>query len=210
MKNTDFLVLLLFVFFAVGCSGSNIPDVIDNIQNISFEDKINDMLKNLTSFEAIAEVTYISNKNINQYKINHIATINGYYFIEVIAPEEHSSNVTISNTIAIKQMNKNLNHIVNLDNNDTKERTSLLFTNFVSFFLENENSTIDVDEEFAILTVNTGSQNPYIQTLRLLIDSDLNPISLITYDINNNERILVHYLEFNYNPNIDMNIFEIN
>lgn len=212
MKKIIPIVVLSFVFLT-GCGeDSDIGQIIQERQEASFEESVTSWLSDLSAYQAVANVTYISNKNVNEYVINHVATAEGQYFIEVTRPEHVAGSVTVSNSQYIFQAHRGLNYrldLGNVDENETKERTSLLLTNFAAAFLASDQISITKVEDIATLTVVIDSGNSYINSLSLVVTNDFQPISLTTFDINNNQRIIVEYLEFVSNPNIDTSIFEI-
>lgn len=195
--------MIFFLVFLVGCA-PNIPII--PATKTQYE-QIIEMFTNLHTYKAIATVSYISNKNINQYSTIQIATIDGNYLIEVTDPQNVAGNVTVSGPTGIYQFNRPLNFSLSIGHSDTKERTSILFTNFVYKYLNSNNTSINSSEQFTELTVLTNSQNSYMHSISLIIDNNLNPITLITYDINGEQRIVVNYIEFFYNIEVDTNIF---
>lgn len=203
------LISFVLVFFSVGCT--SVPDIQEHTP--SLYEEIIAMLTELETYKAAAQISYISNRNINQYDTLKAVTAEGHYFIEVTAPEHLAGNITISDTTAIHQFNRSLNKSVYLGAQDTTERTSLLLTNFAYLYLnaaQGQTNAVENDG-ITILTVPLQSQNPYMATLRLTVgindDKELRPISLITYDINDDQRIVVNYLQFYHNIELDMSIF---
>ena len=165
------------------------------------------MLTNMESFKANATVSYISNRNINVYETIQIGKSSGHYLIEVVAPENLAGNITASNTIEIYQFNKNLGLTIYLGQAETKERTSVLITNFIYYYLNLENVSHTENEDMVEFTVVLNYSNPYIYKQTLIVNAHLKPVSLITYDINGEPRIIVEYGEFFHNIPIDVEIF---
>lgn len=203
---------IISIAFLSGCGNNNNNGFIEQHREANFEEKIMSWLSDLYAYQATANITYISNKNINEYVIQHVATASGKYFIEVIEPQHVAGSVTISDSQNIIQVHRGLNHRVELGNaseNETKERTSLLLTNFAQFFLSSTDATITQEDGIATLTVGVDSGNAYIDSISLVITDDFVPISLTTLDVNNDQRIIVEYIDFVSNPELDVSIFEI-
>lgn len=203
---------LLFPIFFISLILTSCTQHIQNSEDIPQKlptqyQKIIDMLQNLTNYKAFANVSYISNKGINNYITTQIATIDGKYFIEVTDPQNVAGNVTVFDGTYIYQFNENLNKKVNLGTYDTIERTSILFTNFINSYISSGVSNATESNGRTTLTINQTPINSYVYTINLTIDENLTPISLITKDINGNERIVVTYTNFFYNISVDEGIF---
>ena len=206
MKNFFKVIMgILMAFFLIGCSVEEIKEL-SPIHIPTAEEKISEMLLELENFTATAVVSYISNKNINQYEISQVATITGSYRIEVITPEKLAGNITLSNGTYIYQLNKRLGVTNSLNTSENRERTVLLLTNFIPYI--SSSATITSEDSTTIIHAYISGDNPYLHSQRLTIQNDnLTPISLITYDINDNARIIVEYIEFFYNVSVDDALF---
>lgn len=200
----------LTAVFLSACAGTT--GLMEAHQEATAEETLITWLTELAAYQATATVTYVSNKNVNHYQISHIATRGGSYLIEVIAPERLAGNVTLSDGEHIFQLHRGLGYKIALgtvDNHETKERTSLLLTNFAEAFLAGEGVVTSIDTGEHQLSVPVSSQHRYIARLQLVMDATLNPISLISYDVHGEQRIVVSYSDFVPNPDIDMSVFNI-
>ena len=199
--------------FLTACGGSDLGEIIEERREASFEEKVVTWLTDLQAYQATASVTYVSNKNVNHYDISHTVTRAGSYLIEVIGPERLAGNVTVSNGQHIFQVHRGLGHKFELGTvyeRETKERTSLLLTNFADAFLDSPQA-IDKqpDTGHHVLGVDVDSQHRYIARLVLVIDGAFNPLSLTSYDCDGEARIVVSYSSFVANPEIDVSVFDI-
>ncbi len=177
-------------------------------------EKVNNMLINLEDYEAIAEVTYISNKNENTYLTRQKAKKSGQYKIEVIGPEDIAGTVTIYDGEVIYQHNPKNSGEVYMATEDTQERSELFLTSFIENYSQSLNSAVAVGsfDEGLVTTLETNikGDNPYISSEQLTIDNEtLKPIKLTIYDEKGTETIIINYKEFLYNKGISNNEFKV-
>ena len=209
------IITLAIMAFTTGLTAcSYLPDTSSlqiSAPKASHYDTIVEMLQNLHTYKASTTVTYISNKSINTYSTTQVATAEGLYRIDVTGPDHAMGNVTTFDGNNIYQLNKNVNKglTIGVASQDTKERTSILFTNFAKLYLSETANTLppQENEKGHHISLQVEYINSYIHTITLHIDNDLNPISLTTKDINGQERIVVTYQEFFYNIGVDKSIF---
>jgi len=211
--------------FLTACG--TVSETIEEHREASFEEKVVAWLTDLQAYQATASVSYISNKNVNHYEISHTVTRGGSYLIEVTGPERLAGNVSVSNGEHIFQLHRGLGHkfeIGTVYEHESRERTSLLLTNFADAFLDGggEQRIVLLGEAQGangtenghgngqhVLSVPVESKHRYIASLALVIDADFNPISLTSLDRDGQERIVVSYSSFVLNPEIDVSVFEI-
>ena len=176
-------------------------------------EKINTQLTEMVTFESEATVRYISNKGENEYTTLQQVKDSGEYRIEVIAPEGMAGNVTVSDGETITQLNKRLNAKVSLGMDDSKERTAILLTNFITNYFSSDNaiqSEPTSEDNVTILEANIHGSHPYISRQELIVDNDtLKPIKLLVYDPNGKERIVVTYNTFEYNIELEDSLFQL-
>ncbi len=191
----------------------NVEEVVENVEENAYE-KVNKMLMELTDYEAIAEVTYKSNKNENTYLTRQKARKTGEYKIEVIGPENVAGTITIYDNEVIYQYNPKNSGEVYMATDDTQERSELFLTSFIENYSKSLNSAVAVGnfEEGKVTTLETtiNGDNPYINNEVLTVDNEtLKPISLIIRDTKGEERIIITYKEFIYNQGISDKEFEV-
>ncbi len=224
MKKIKNLVVILGVIVIVSsCSKVDVNEGVDtSFENVeekverteSTYEKVNKMLMELEDYEAIAEVTYKSNKNENTYLTRQKARKTGEYKIEVIGPENIAGTITIYDKEVIYQYNPKNSGEVYMATNDTQERYELFLTSFIENYSKSLNSAVAVgnfDEgKVTVLETSITGGNPYFNHEVLVVDNEtLKPITLTIFDEKNEERIVITYKEFIYNQGISNNEFKV-
>lgn len=176
--------------------------------------KINNMLVNLKSYKAEANIKYISNKNTIEYKTIQYCKSDGKYRIEIIAPENSAGNITLSDGKSIYQYNLKINGRVSVTHKENMERSEIFLTSFIRNYsksLETSVSVANMDKsKCTVLEATIPGEHPYLSSEKLFIDNKtLKPIELIVYDKDNSERIIVSFEKFEYNIDLKDALFKM-
>ncbi len=174
----------------------------------------NEKYMTLQSYKAKAHVTYISNGKETTFLTSQVANMQGQYRIELIEPENVAGSTTISDGKTIYQFNERVSKDVYISNDETLERIEILLTSFMRNYKQSDNvsvvSNLD-DSLYTMLEAKIGGDHPLISVEKLWINNEtLEPEKLIIYDKNNIETIRIEYIEFEFNPTLDQNIFQVN
>ena len=195
-----------------GCAISPGGDSTEKADASPYE-KIHEALMNMHSFQAEAAVKYISNKNTNEYITLQSARMSGEYRIEVTSPANVAGNITIFDGTKIYQFNPNVSDNITISVRETPERSQVFLTSFMKNYIASSQGSVTVDDfeegRATILEANVPGTHPYMATQKLWVDNEtLKPLQLIIYDADGIERIVITYLSFEYNPELDENIFQ--
>ncbi len=178
------------------------------------EKKLAEKYLDLKTYEADANVTYISKDLKTTFRTIQHANIDGRYRIEVLEPEQVSGSVTVFDGTKIYQFNEKVSKDIYVSTTENSERSEI----FLTAFLRNYNNSDDVavtvgtfnDSLYTVLEANINSEHPLITTEKLWINNETKlPEKLVIYDKNNMETIVVEYTTFEYNKELDENLFTV-
>ena len=200
------IMLAAVMLFATAC-GTNAADgdIYEQIQR---------RLLSLETFSAEATVTYISNQNTHVYETRQFARSTGAYRIEVTGPERVAGNITIFDGRQIAQINEAANAKVILGTQDSPERYEILLTSFIRNYVRSRDVSVTVaaidEQQFTVLEANLPGSHPYLATEKLWVCNDtLLPFKLVIFDTAGEERIIVEYKTFEFNPRLEDSLFFI-
>lgn len=202
--------VIAFVLILSGCG--NPPKTEDEA---TLYEKIQNTLKNLETYEAVASVTYISNNNYHDYRVKQHSKASGEYRVEVLEPENVAGNVTIFDGKVICQYNNNVSGKIAVGTTESSERSEIFLTSFIKNYYADEEvsmavSNMEDDDDITILEAKLPGDNQYLSTEKLLLVNDtLKPKELIIYDDKGKERIVVVFHEIEYNVKLNDNLFSI-
>jgi outer membrane lipoprotein-sorting protein len=177
-------------------------------------ERIHRQLLSMESFMAQATVTYISNHNTHVYETLQHALTTGEYRIEVTAPLNVAGNTTIFDGSVISQFNPRMDGRIAQTTDEAPERLEILLTSFVRNFIRAQDVSVvaaTLDEALTtVLEAPIPGDHPYLATSRLWVSNDtLKPLQLTIYDASGNERVIVVYNAFEFNVEIDDDLFQI-
>lgn len=202
-----FLIIIAVFIFIMGCSENNIS------RSQSTYQKINNMLTNLKSYQANTTIKYISNKNTCEYKISQYCKADKYK-IKITAPANSAGNITLFDGEKICQFNSKLNDRVLISQKDKFERSEIFLTSFIKNYNKSLETSVTVSniskQPFTILEAEIPGEHPFICSEKLFINNQtIKPEKLIIYDHQENERVIVMFDDFTYNPELSDSIFEL-
>lgn len=169
------------------------------MNNKSIDDIVRNVL-NISSYQAEIEVTIISNKTKNQYKLRQEYKNNHAWRQTIIEPKE-LENLTISydgNSITLKNTNLGLNKLYeNYEDYHYIHQNTLWLSSFVSGFTGDSKITENEDE---IMVENQQYRNPYNEKQILYISKkSKQPTKMEIQDTNKNNTIYIKYNEIQLN-----------
>lgn len=178
---------------------------------------IQKQLLEMEGYSCTATLTRISNKGENVYETIQNVKTTGEYKLELISPEAVAGNYTLYDGEKICQYNPKLDEAIVKDVPIDQARNELFLNQFIKNYLQStelQSETIEsneIDESLSIiLEASITGTDPAIQFEKLWIDHEtLLPIRLVLYDNNHEERYIIDYNEFIYNPEFSENLFQI-
>lgn len=209
MKKYYILILMiaLSAMLIKGCAG-NEPTAVD----VSTYEKIIEIFNEMENFKSEATVQYISNKNSNTYRVIMTNKMSGEYRIEVLGPDNSAGNVTIFDGTTIAQFNKRNEGRIFVLAREDMARSEILVTSFIRNYLDSNETSVSAgsfdDSKSTILEVAIPGDHPYLSNAKLWVDNEaLVPVQLIIFDRDGGERVIVTYENFDYNVELEDNIF---
>ncbi|MCL2406478.1 MAG: hypothetical protein FWC95_00970 [Defluviitaleaceae bacterium] len=200
------VTLAIFGIFAACRGGAAAErDVFERIQNA---------LLSMTSYQADATVTYISNRSQHTYHVRQMARSSGEYRIEVTGPERVAGNITINDNRNIVQFNTRAEGHYAVLNQESPERLELFVTSFIRNYLQSQEVTVSVasidNSLVTVLEANIPGEHPYMRTSRLSVSNEsLKPVRLEIFDADGALRVSVEFSNFEYNVNFDDRLFRV-
>lgn len=184
----------------------------NNISNKS-ADEIENLILNIGSYEAKANITIKSNKNQNTYVVKQKYNKEGnLYSQEVLEPsgiagtliQYDGKDLTIKNTnLNVKKIYENYSYI---------ESNILSLASFIEDYKQSESKEIKEENGIVTLQVKLSNNNKYTMEKTLYINKNENKIEKIEIkDTTQNVRIYILYneIEFNNIPKEEVLAFSI-
>ena len=184
----------------------------NNISNKS-ADEIENLILNIGSYEAKANITIKSNKNQNTYVVKQKYNKEGnLYSQEVLEPsgiagtliQYDGKDLTIKNTnLNVKKIYENYSYI---------ESNILSLASFIEDYNQRESKDIQEENGIVTLQVNLSNNNKYTMEKTLYINKNENKIEKMEIkDTTQNVRIYILYneIEFNNIPKEEVLAFSI-
>lgn len=184
----------------------------NNISNKS-ADEIKNLILNIGSYEANANITIKSNKNQNTYVVKQKYNKEGnLYSQEVLEPsgiagtliQYDGKDLTIKNTnLNVKKIYENYSYI---------ESNILSLASFIEDYKQSESKEIKEENGIVILQVKLSNNNKYTMEKTLYINKNENKIEKMEIkDTTQNVRIYILYneIEFNNIPKEEVLAFSI-
>ena len=173
-----------------------------------------DMLKNMDSYTARAEVRYISNKGENVYDTVQTAKKDGRYRIDTLSPEEYKDTSLIYDGKLVWQKAGGKENKIKVTSNSPERALLILYS-----FLENhEKSMSDAtvttsaspNGNTTVLEADIAGGDKVFASEKLWFDENKGvPTRLAIYNAEGKEKIVVNFSEFKYNESIDNGVFSI-
>lgn len=182
------IIVFIIIFF-----------VMDN-KKIEIGNNDNNQILNMNSYKAKIEVTVVSNKNTNKYKMTQEYK-KGEYCVQEVEEPENIRGIRIeysNNTLTLKNTNIDLTNIY--ENYKYMAENNLFLNEFIDDFNNNSNSKQEENENEIILSTDCKTQeNKYQVKKKLIVDKKTNkPKKLEVQDINQNITVYILYNEISY------------
>ena len=196
MKINKLIIFLIFAILIIFL----IIFLTTNNKKVETGNNDNNQILNMNSYEAKIEVTVVSNKNTNKYKMIQQYK-KGEYCIQEVEEPENIRGVRMeysNNTLSLKNSNLNLTNIY--ENYKYIAENNLFLNEFIDDFNNNSNSKREDNNDEIILTTDCRTQeNKYQVKKKLTIDRKTNkPKKLEVQDVNQNITVYILYNEISY------------
>lgn len=176
--------------------------------------KAQKMIANLNSYTTVAEIVVKGNKLIESYVVKQYFMYPNKYRLEAISPDERKGKITIYDGEKLFIYHPLIKQTTILNNIQEVEDMGVFLGNFAKNLFSGEDLNIEIkkDESFEYVVIKTCiiSGNKYRRNQILYIDRKANiPVKMEITDENDEVVVTVYYKEFEYNPDIEDNIFKI-
>lgn len=191
---------MIFIIFFIQKNYKKI-NMGNNISNKTL-DECEEYIYNISSYEAIAEITINSNKNTNKYKVKQKWMDNNESIQEILEPENikgivityKDNNLKIENTnLSLKKIYQNYPYVA---------ENSLFLSDFIIKYKElkkeDDICKIERDGDSVIYTINWNSKYKEIQKLYIEDNTGI-PSKMIIEDKNKNVLVYILYNEIKLN-----------
>lgn len=207
MKKTIILLLvftLAFVFTGCGSTKETLTEM----------EQIQKQLNEMQGYQCNATLKRISNKGETTYDTKQYYKSTGEYRLELTSPDTVAGNYTIFDGKKVLQYNPRVQGKVVKDVPESQQRNELFLGQFLKNYMQSEGVTVDAmaldESQCTVLEAVIPGNDPHLSTEKLWIDNaTLKPVQFIIYDQNEKERYILNYTDFEYNPEFDQTLFQI-
>lgn len=191
---------VIFIMFFLQKNNKKI-NMGNNISNKTL-DECKEYIYNISSYEAIAEITINSNKNTNKYKIKQKWVNNNETIQEIMEPENVKGVVITYKDNNLKIENTTLNLKKIYQDYPYVAENSLFLSDFIMKYKalkdEDYNCKVERDAESVVYTINWNGK--YKKEQKLYIDENTGtPTKMIVEDNNQNVLVYILYNEIKLN-----------
>lgn len=196
MKKSKLILVIICILIII----SIFIFALNNNKKVESGNNDNNQILNMNSYKAQIELTVISNKNTNKYKIIQEYKKDEYCIQEIMEPE-NIRGVKIeysNNTLTLKNTSLNLTNVY--ENYKYIAENNLFLDKFIEDFKNSENSSKEESENDIILSTDCKTkESKYQVKKKLIIDKKTNkPVKLEVQDINQNITAYILYNEISY------------
>ena len=176
--------------------------------------QIHQRLTDLQTYRAKATVEYISNKGSTKYETIQHGRITGEYRIEVTGPDHVAGNITSFDGQHIYQFNTKINGRVTILARETQERSEIFLTSFIRNWQESGATSVTVanmgEGQYTVLEAVIPGNHLYLASQKLWVNNETKlPAKMIIFDQSGTERVIVTFLNFEYNVELDNELFTV-
>ncbi len=191
-------IVSFFLFLLIGCG--------NNEKN---SEKIIDNLKNLDSYSCSVDMKIENDKQVINYKGKQFYDKKYGYRLEL---ENNRVMVYKNNNIFVKDLKNGFKYSTD-KNFDSVFKLSFI-GEYIGLIYTNEKIKVSLkdigNEKYQIIYLDIPGNNKNINKADLYIDIKTEkPKYLNIYDSNNKEKIKIEYSDFNFNPELNKDLFNI-
>ena len=204
LKRTALAMIAAAAAFSVSSCAEADLTVMERIQN---------RLSETESCWCAATLTRISNKGENTYETEQYNKTTGEYRMEITAPENMAGNYTVFDGEKIFQHNARTGETIELEIPGASNGDELFFCSFIRNYMNSEDVAVDTsvsldESRCTVLEAVIPGGNRYTANKKKRNDNEtLKPLKFVIYDADGNERYIITYNEFEYDPEMDDSVF---
>lgn len=198
------LILFILAVIMTGCAGAE-----------NRYPSIQDKLMAMESYYAECTLTYISNKGETKYETRQIVSCDGRYRVETDKPDEYKNNIVMYDGNMVWHYAPNIkDNKISVNSHDKAGRREILIYTFMENYVKSRDTGVETasyDESMCtVLEADIQGENNILAYEKLWVDNESqNPVKLVIYDGENNERIVAQFSKFVYNYNLKDSDFKL-
>jgi len=202
------IIKIIFCLFSVLTLAS-----CSQMSEASLQEKINTALKEMTSYEATGKMIRFDGKRETEYTVKQCWQNDGKYRLEILSPDKFKGNYTVYNSSEVCQYNPSVKDSIIRNVPESTARNQIFVGEFVKNYFNSENVSCAVgnfdESTCTVIEAVIPGGNKYTATEKLWMDNEtIKPMQLVLYDSEGNERYIMEFDSFEYNPEFDQSIFE--
>lgn len=178
-------------------------------------EKIQQTLNSMEGYYCTANLTRFSKDSEKKFGIKQYYKMSGEYRMEMTSPDDVAGNYTVYDGKTVCQYNPRVEGKIIKDVPENKARNELFLGCFIKNYMQSEEVSIAVsktdESRCTVLEAVIPGENKFTSTEKLWIDNEtITPVKLVIYDSEGKEKYVVEYNEFQFNPDFEDGIFNIN
>lgn len=205
MKNKLSIPILIIVLLLAGCSEKTDEEIFYDAQK---------KIVSIETYICTADITIYGNKSPQEYTVKQWFKAPDKCRIEIQGPDSIKGKTTIYNGKRAWISNPQIGQEWLMEKFSTSMEQKMFLGYFINNFLNTENPTIKrksiKDKDYIIMETEIPGNHPYFNKEKLWFDvKKYYPYRLKVFDVEDNPRIDVKFLNFSYNESIDDKVFNI-
>lgn len=205
MKNKLSIPILIIVLLLAGCSEKTDEEIFYDAQK---------KIVSIETYICTADITVYGNKSPQEYTVKQWFKAPDKCRIEIQGPDRIKGKTTIYNGKRAWISNPQIGQEWLMEKFSASMEQKMFLGYFINNFLNTENPTIKrksiKDKDYIIMETEIPGNHPYFNKEKLWFDvKEYYPYRLKVFDVEDNPRIDVKFLNFSYNESIDDKVFNI-
>lgn len=205
MKNKLSIPILIIVLLLAGCSEKTDEEIFYDAQK---------KIVSIETYICTADITVYGNKSPQEYTVKQWFKAPDKCRIEIQGPDSIKGKTTIYNGKRAWISNPQIGQEWLMEKFSASMEQKMFLGYFINNFLNTENPTIKrksiKDKDYIIMETEIPGNHPYFNKEKLWFDmKEYYPYRLKVFDVEDNPRIDVKFLNFSYNESIDDKVFNI-
>lgn len=201
MQRMVFILLISMIF--TGCSSKTDQELLYDCQR-----KIHKM----ESYACEVEITVIGNRRPETYRMRQWFKKPNMYRLELLEPENLKGKTTIFDGKRAYIIHPQIGQVWRMEDFQNSEEQKMFLGYFIQNYLSSQNVEIhrrkEKNEEYLVIDIDIPGNHVYFSKERLWVHTKtLAPYLLQVFDAKDQMRIIVKYLDFQYNPSLEDDFF---
>ena len=200
-KKIVFILCIFCICIIIGFFIKNNYKILNFGNNITSKsiEEMEKYILNISSYEAIIEITVTSNKNENKYILSQKCGSDNTLKQEIIEPSNIQGMQTIYNDGKLEIKNSKLGLTTIIENYPYVTENVLWLSSFIKDYKESTKKAINGENNMYVMKVTTENLGEYFYKKILYIDKKTNkPSKMVIKDKNNKTLIYILYNEINF------------